>query len=919
MSKRRRRASTAEQSPSLCSSTVLLPSVLPEPTLTADLHALALSSATPPRSALAPAFPPLPPDPSPLLRRPTREDGVLWNNNQGCEVEVLCCGGAGIEIVSANMSNESVVNCPLCMEEMDSTDLQLKPCIVTVDTDMHTLNPEDSLAKQVSQRQKSQKAKSKPLELPKDVNDVRVIRRNLVYVSGVPVALADEMILKKREYFAQYGKIVRVVVVPPSEAFLNFRVIYITFSKEDEALKCIEAVDGFILDGNPLNKLQKSSGYVSNLPPRSGRILPPPMNTLCRSSSTVKKDQKHCDNGRKITEKDDRKQGALLSTASWESTSTSGRLSYASVTALKGPINHSAVPKNFIMKPNDRDRVCAVFQNTDQSDEQLSTSNSIKVGNRLVKSYESFEHHTSTELAEHKRFQNFSASDQASIVFERTEGGLYSDNFYNKFQKIREVPITMNFNTLSHQPRVASRNDFMRCPRMDTTDLNAYHVFSSSVNNSNQGQNNVCRVRSGSTSADFLVTSSLQDAPISNLQAVSHSSYQERLSGCLNSNLTESFIKSNSSIGYGNRYSISTKITGNSKISSCGAFAHSAFSDVGISSFPHNQGKLQKESSASEDFVSGSSQHESDRSFFLGESNIYRNVTDLLEDSKLSDEAGKCWEEYDMVSDMLSLNLAHVDHIVGPLANCADYVKDDYPFICETEASFNPSMNHDMLKPGFTDSSILNVENYIFQGNLQENNATHLYTHSNKGSSVPHFSECMSLSAKSQDHHNVSFDEVSNESNILFSSYQSGSTSKLKGSQFSAFPALVRSIPDIPTDVADYSNPQYYATKQFSGGNMLQSSQLISPDCGSSTVGFAKGNQLPELRNLSEKSVILANKNRSAILDSTYQQNVMNDYDFLWGPRTVDNYTARESMDTTGNLSDILNRFLPGSKYQPPK
>lgn len=32
-------------------------------------------------------------------------------------------------------------------------------------------------------------------------------------------------ILKKREYFAQYGKIVRVVVVPPSEAFLNFRVM----------------------------------------------------------------------------------------------------------------------------------------------------------------------------------------------------------------------------------------------------------------------------------------------------------------------------------------------------------------------------------------------------------------------------------------------------------------------------------------------------------------------------------------------------------------------------------------------------------------------------------------------------------------------------------------------------------------------
>lgn len=458
-----------------------------------------------------------------------------------------------------------------------------------------------------------------------------------------------------------------------------------------------------------------------------------------------------------------------------ESASTSGRLSYASVTALKGPINHSAVSKNFIMKPSDGDRVCAVFRNTDQSDEQLSTSNSIKVGNRLVKSFESFGQHTSTELAERKRFQNFTASDQASIVIERTEGGLSSDNFYNKFQKIREVPMTMNCNTLSHQLGVASRNDFMRCHRMDKTNPNPSHACSSSVNSSNQGQNSVCRVSSGSTSADFFIKSSLQDAPIPNLQAVSHSSYQERLSGCLNSNLTESFIKSNSSICSGNRYSISNKITGSSKILSCGAFARSTFSDVGISSFSHNQGKLQKESSASEDFVFGSSQHQSDRSFFLGESNIYRNVTDLLEDSKLLHEAGQCREEYDMVSDILSLNLAHVDHIVDPLDNCADYVKDDCPFICETEASFNPSMNDDMLKSYFTDSSILNAENYIYQGNLQENNATHLYTHSNKGLPLPHFiTECTSLCAKSQDHHNVSFDEKSNESNILFSSYQSG-------------------------------------------------------------------------------------------------------------------------------------------------
>ena len=53
------------------------------------------------------------------------------------------------------------------------------------------------------------------MEIPKDRNqlaNMRVIRRNLVYVVGLPPSIASEEILKKPEYFGQYGKISKIVL-----------------------------------------------------------------------------------------------------------------------------------------------------------------------------------------------------------------------------------------------------------------------------------------------------------------------------------------------------------------------------------------------------------------------------------------------------------------------------------------------------------------------------------------------------------------------------------------------------------------------------------------------------------------------------------------------------------------------------------
>ncbi|KAK1270275.1 hypothetical protein QJS04_geneDACA016185 [Acorus gramineus] len=146
------------------------------------------------------------------------------------------------------MADEGDRTCPLCMEEMDLTDQQLKPCkcgyeicvwcwhhiidmaekddsegrcpacrspydkarIVGATASCERLVAEINAEK----KQKTQKVKPKPtsVEGRKQLSSVRVIRRNLVYIIGIPMNLADENALERKEYFGQYGKVLKVSI-----------------------------------------------------------------------------------------------------------------------------------------------------------------------------------------------------------------------------------------------------------------------------------------------------------------------------------------------------------------------------------------------------------------------------------------------------------------------------------------------------------------------------------------------------------------------------------------------------------------------------------------------------------------------------------------------------------------------------------
>ena len=88
--------------------------------------------------------------------------------------------------------------------------------------------------------------------------NVRVIQHNLVYVIGLAPNLASEAMLRRDEYFGQYGKIVKVVV---NRSHLRSQQgsgggdggsasAYITYQRRDDAKAAIQAVDGFWLGGN---------------------------------------------------------------------------------------------------------------------------------------------------------------------------------------------------------------------------------------------------------------------------------------------------------------------------------------------------------------------------------------------------------------------------------------------------------------------------------------------------------------------------------------------------------------------------------------------------------------------------------------------------------------------------------------------
>ncbi|KAE8778935.1 CCR4-NOT transcription complex subunit 4 [Hordeum vulgare] len=197
------------------------------------------------------------------------------------------------------MSTQAKDKCPLCMETMDLTDKQLKPCkcgyeiclwcwhhimemdqkdecggrcpgcrsIYNKDTILGTsisnqilkeLCADKSILQHEQMKLQKQKSATNQLRVAEEPIDhpdnVRVIQRKLVYIVGMPSEFASEKVLRQKSFLGQYGKIENIIIdnIGANQQIPDSGRVYVTFSREEEAVLCIEAVNGFVLDGRPL-------------------------------------------------------------------------------------------------------------------------------------------------------------------------------------------------------------------------------------------------------------------------------------------------------------------------------------------------------------------------------------------------------------------------------------------------------------------------------------------------------------------------------------------------------------------------------------------------------------------------------------------------------------------------------------------
>lgn len=90
-------------------------------------------------------------------------------------------------------------------------------------------------------RQKEQQRKQKATESRKHLANVRVVQKNLVFVVGLPMRLADANVLKKHEYFGKFGKIQKVVINQSTSyagpLVSNFYFLYLCFFTNNNKIK----------------------------------------------------------------------------------------------------------------------------------------------------------------------------------------------------------------------------------------------------------------------------------------------------------------------------------------------------------------------------------------------------------------------------------------------------------------------------------------------------------------------------------------------------------------------------------------------------------------------------------------------------------------------------------------------------------
>ncbi|KAH8555402.1 hypothetical protein BGW37DRAFT_434866 [Umbelopsis sp. PMI_123] len=199
------------------------------------------------------------------------------------------------------MSDVDDYDCPLCMEELDLSDRNFRPCpcgyqicrfcwhhirenlngrcpacrrLYSEQTVEFTpISSDEILRLKKEKKEKERQHKEMEQANRRHLENTRVVQKNLVYVIGLNPKYATEETIMSQDFFGQYGKISKVVInkrpPPPSAtarhgaAALPSVGVYVTYARKDDAARAIAAVDGSVMGGRMLRASYGTTKYCS--------------------------------------------------------------------------------------------------------------------------------------------------------------------------------------------------------------------------------------------------------------------------------------------------------------------------------------------------------------------------------------------------------------------------------------------------------------------------------------------------------------------------------------------------------------------------------------------------------------------------------------------------------------------------------
>ncbi|KAI0394252.1 hypothetical protein F5Y17DRAFT_458162 [Xylariaceae sp. FL0594] len=159
------------------------------------------------------------------------------------------CGYQICQFCFNNLKNNLSGLCPACRRPYDDKDVKWKVVTREEEAEFRANILKNQKKRASEQRAKEAQKREAEKENRKNLQGVRVVQKNLVYVTGLTPTVREEELLKtlrKPEFFGQYGPIQKISISnrKSSDGQQQSLGIYVTFEKKEDAAKCIAAVHG---------------------------------------------------------------------------------------------------------------------------------------------------------------------------------------------------------------------------------------------------------------------------------------------------------------------------------------------------------------------------------------------------------------------------------------------------------------------------------------------------------------------------------------------------------------------------------------------------------------------------------------------------------------------------------------------------